>query len=77
MKALEYRAALAVLGLTTAGVENLFGVDQITSRLWATGEQDVPRAVALCLLLMASHNLSVAQAQILADSVDVPLAKSA
>jgi hypothetical protein len=33
--------------------------------------------VALCLLLMASHNLSVAQAQILADSVDVPLAKSA
>jgi hypothetical protein len=77
MKALEYRAALAVLGLTTAGVEKLFGVDQITSRRWASGEQDVPRPVALCLLLMASHNTSVVQAQILADGVDAPLAKSA
>lgn len=77
MKASEYRAALAVLGLTASAVEKLFGVDQLTSRRWASGEQDVPRAVALCLLLMASHDTSVIQAQILADGVDTRFARSA
>lgn len=67
MKASEYRAAVAVTGLDTAGVEKLFGVDQLTHRRWASGEQEVPRAVALCLLLMTAANVSVAQAQILAD----------
>jgi hypothetical protein len=53
--------------LTAATVEELFGVDQLTSRRWASGEQEVPRAVALCLLLMASYGVSIVQAQILAD----------
>jgi hypothetical protein len=77
MKASEYRAALAVLGLTASAAEKLFGVDQLTSRRWASGEQEVPRAVGLCLLLMASHNTSVIQAQILADGVDTRFARSA
>ncbi|KRB58926.1 hypothetical protein ASE04_04320 [Rhizobium sp. Root708] len=73
MKASEYRAAIAVVGLTAARVEKLFGVDQLTSRRWASGELEVPRVVSLCLLLMASHNTSVAQAQILADGEDASL----
>ncbi|MBB3314591.1 hypothetical protein FHT77_000433 [Rhizobium sp. BK181] len=77
MKASEYRAAVAVTGLGAAGVERLFGVDQITSRRWASGEVEVPRAVGLCLLLMASANVSVAQAEILADDTDTGLAKIA
>ncbi|MBW9113632.1 hypothetical protein JNB88_08290 [Rhizobium cauense] len=64
----EYRAALAVMGLTASTVEELFGVDQLTSRRWAAGEQAVPRAVALSLLLMASNSIPVTQALILAGS---------
>ncbi|WP_244499406.1 hypothetical protein [Rhizobium sp. AC44/96] len=60
-----------------AAIEELFGVDQLTSRRWASGEQAVPRAVALCLLLMVSTATSVSQARILADGVDTELAKSA
>ncbi|KQV68093.1 hypothetical protein [Rhizobium sp. Root1220] len=77
MKASEYKAAVAVTGLSTAGVEKLFGVDHLTSRRWASGEQEVPRAVALCLLLMAAANVPVMQAQILADGADLRLARIA
>jgi len=77
MKASEYKAAVAVTGLSAAGVEKLFGVDQLTTRRWASGEAEVPRAVGLCLLLMASANVSVAQAEILADDTDVRLARIA
>jgi hypothetical protein len=77
MKTSEYKAAVAVTGLSAAGVQKLFGVDQTTTRRWASGETEVPRAVGLCLLLMASANVSVAQAEILADDTDVRLARIA
>ncbi|MBW9115837.1 hypothetical protein JNB88_19575 [Rhizobium cauense] len=77
MKASEYKAAVAVTGLSAAGVERLFGVDHVTTGRWASGEQEVPRAVGLSLLLMAAANVSVTQAQILADGADIRLARIA
>ncbi|OWW00185.1 hypothetical protein [Rhizobium sp. R693] len=68
----EYRAALAVTGLTASVAAELFGVDELTSRRWASGEQPVPRAVALSLWLMASYGVSVAQARILSESPKLP-----
>ncbi|KQV81875.1 hypothetical protein ASC90_24805 [Rhizobium sp. Root1220] len=64
----EYRATLAVIGLTASVVEDLFAVDQLTSRRWATGDLPVPPSVALSLWLMAAHRVSVGQAQILAGT---------
>lgn len=68
MTAPEYRAALEALDLTQVGAARLFGVDPRTSRRWALGEADVPRTVALCLRLMVSYDVTVAEAQVLADA---------
>lgn len=38
----EYRDALSTLALTQAAGARLLGVDERTSRRWATGERDVP-----------------------------------
>lgn len=38
----EYRAAIAQLGLSQGAAARLLGVDDRTSRRWATGERDVP-----------------------------------
>lgn len=38
----EYREALAALDLSQVGAAKLLGVDERTSRRWATGERDVP-----------------------------------
>jgi DNA-binding transcriptional regulator YiaG len=55
MTADEYRTAYAALGLTQAGAARLLGVDERTSRRWATGERDVPPPVSrfLTFLIMA------------------------
>jgi len=65
----EYRATLAVVGLTASVVQELFDIDELTSRRWATGDLPVPRAVTLSLLLMASYGVSIGEARILTGSI--------
>lgn len=48
----DYRAALASLDLSQVGAARLFGVDPRTSRRWARGDLDVPKAVQIALRLM-------------------------
>ncbi len=38
----EYREAIESLGLSQVGAARLLGVNDRTSRRWASGEQDVP-----------------------------------
>ncbi len=52
MTHIEYRAALAALGLSQVKAAHLLGVHERTSRGWALGEDRVPRAVELVLTLM-------------------------
>lgn len=47
-----YREALDSLGLSQVGAATLFGVNPRTSRRWALGEQDIPKAVEIALRLM-------------------------
>lgn len=47
-----YREALKSLGLTQAGAARVFAVNERTSRRWALGEQDIPKAVEIALKLM-------------------------
>ncbi len=54
MTAAEYRDALAALGLTQVGAARLFGVNERTSRRWALGQNDIPRAVEIVLKQMIS-----------------------
>ncbi len=61
MTSAEYRDAIKSLGLSQVGASRLFGVDPRTSRRWAIGELPVPRAVALCLILMMAHGVSAAE----------------
>jgi DNA-binding transcriptional regulator YiaG len=42
----QYRAAIEQLGLTQVAAAKLLGVDERTSRRWATGERDVPAPAA-------------------------------
>nr|MCA0806812.1 hypothetical protein [Rhizobium sp. T1473] len=58
--------------MTASVAAELFGVDELTSRRWASADQQIPRAVALSLWLMASYGVSVAQARILSDSPRLP-----
>jgi hypothetical protein len=48
----EFRAALETLRLPVTGAARLFNVNERTARRWASGEQDVPRAVQIALGLM-------------------------
>lgn len=57
MTANEYREALAALGLSQVGAARLLAVNERTSRRWADGEQDVPRAVEIALKLMVRYGL--------------------
>jgi DNA-binding transcriptional regulator YiaG len=38
----EYRAAIESLGLSQVAAARLLGVDDRTSRRWASGERDIP-----------------------------------
>jgi DNA-binding transcriptional regulator YiaG len=42
----DYRAAIEALGLSQVAASKLLGVDERTSRRWATGERDVPPPAA-------------------------------
>lgn len=53
-----YRDALARLGLSQVGAARLFGVNPRTSRRWALGELEVPRAVEIALLLLCGEPAS-------------------
>lgn len=46
MTADEYRASIETLGLSQVAAAKLLGVDDRTSRRWATGERDVPPPAA-------------------------------
>lgn len=70
MDHLTYREAIKRLGLSQGQAAELFGVDARTSRRWALGEKPVPRAVALCLLLMVSYDVPVAEAAALISSAN-------
>ncbi|CCM76878.1 hypothetical protein BN77_3917 [Rhizobium mesoamericanum STM3625] len=65
MRASEYRAAVAVTGLSTADIEQLFEVDLATHQALAAGDLAVPPAVALSLLLMLVTNTNAKSARIL------------
>lgn len=47
-----YREALDSLGLSQVVAASLFGVDPRTSRRWAAGDLEVPKAVEIALRLM-------------------------
>lgn len=68
MTAPEFRAALAALNLSQVGAAKLFGVNDRTARRWASGDQEVPRVVALCLRLMVNYRVPVAAAEALAST---------
>ena len=59
----QFREAIARLGLSQVGAASLFKVNDRTARRWASGEQDIPAAVALALRLMIRHKVSPASAQ--------------
>ena len=42
MTADDYRKAIEALGLSQVAAAHLLGVDERTSRRWASGERDVP-----------------------------------
>jgi hypothetical protein len=48
----QFRDALKALRLPITGASRLFECNIRTARRWASGEQDVPRAVAISLWLM-------------------------
>jgi hypothetical protein len=52
MTAAEFRTALDRLGQTQRGFAEFVGANERTVRRWATGEQDIPRWVAVMLGLM-------------------------
>lgn len=52
MTPLEYRTAIAALGLSQVKAAVALGVDQRTSRRWATGRSRIPRSVELLLRAM-------------------------
>jgi DNA-binding transcriptional regulator YdaS (Cro superfamily) len=53
----QYRTSVAALGLTLAGAARLLGVDERTSRRWASGEREVPETVARFLSFLISADI--------------------
>ena len=66
MTADDFRHCLARVGLSQVGAARLFAVNDRTARRWAAGEQDIPAAVVLCLLMMQKYRVSPAAAERLA-----------
>ncbi len=62
MTADEYREALARLDLSQVAGARLLGVDDRTSRRWATGERDVPGPAARFLNYLIALRKTGAQA---------------
>ncbi len=68
MTHLEYRDLLAALSLSQAGAARLLGVDERTSRRWATGERDVPPPAARFLRFLLEAKISPARVMELLSS---------
>ncbi|WP_336492407.1 hypothetical protein [Methylobacterium nigriterrae] len=58
MTADEYRAALKRLGLTHVAAAAFLGVEEITSRRWATAKTRVPGSVSTLLRLIIALKLT-------------------
>jgi len=55
---LQYREAIAALGMSQVAAAAFLGVSPRTSRHWALGESPVPRAVSILLRLMVSRDIN-------------------
>ena len=62
MTAEEYRDLIAALGLSQVDASILLGVDQRTSRRWASGEREVPQPVARFLRFLIATKTTGATA---------------
>jgi hypothetical protein len=70
MEASEFRNLIEQLGYSQVAVSRLLGVNDRTGRRWASGEQDIPRAVEITLDLMRRFGLTAdVMGQILANRV--------
>jgi DNA-binding transcriptional regulator YiaG len=58
----EYRETIARLDLSQAAAARLLGVDERTSRRWATGERDVPPPAVRFLRYLIATRKTGAQA---------------
>jgi DNA-binding transcriptional regulator YiaG len=67
MTADEYREALARLDLSQVAAARLLGVDDRTSRRWATGERDVPGPASRFLNFLIAIRKTGAQAMKVLD----------
>jgi DNA-binding transcriptional regulator YiaG len=54
----DYRAIISQLGLSQAGASRFLGVNEVTSRRWATNKQTVPEPVARFLRLLVAAKIS-------------------
>lgn len=59
----QFRKALERLGLSQVAAARFLGIGDRTSRRWASGDVEVPRAVAILLRLMISHSISPAEVE--------------
>jgi hypothetical protein len=57
MTNLEYRAAIAALGLSQGGAARLLGVDQRTSARWALAEREIPEPVSRFLRFLVAAKI--------------------
>ncbi|EPE94443.1 hypothetical protein [Rhizobium grahamii] len=57
--------------MSASDIQELLGIDEQTRRRLATGEQSVPRCVALCLWLMAAYGVSILEARVLSEDPSV------
>ena len=54
----QFRAALDKLGLSQLGAARLFGTGERTPRRWASGDAEIPEAVAILLRLMLAGKIT-------------------
>lgn len=54
----QYRAAIEKIGLSQRSAGTFLGVDERSSRRWASGEAEIPEAVGKLLRLMVKLGLS-------------------
>ena len=62
MTAEEYRNMIAALGLTQVEASVLLGVDERTSRRWASDEREIPAPVARFLRYLIATKVTGADA---------------
>lgn len=73
MTADEYRSTIARLGLSQVAAARLLGVDDRTSRRWATGERDVPGPADRFLKYLIASGRTGEQALRALDRLSRPL----